>query len=210
MTTNGAGLDAGEGNPGSVIILQKRLGVGTTTAASSVGRGWPLCASSPAVVSGRSWCSARWMDPSYPVTGVGYWTGGARVRGRQLRLGRAPTPARRSGRVNSRRDPSDDQVSFVVCFSTPLPRKGAGAFIVSAVDHSYLVTLLPLWPTIPSYPSTTPIVLAVRRASAGRGCRPYLCQVGCTTIDAPHTCIRPAVRVGSATSMGQLSEGAMM
>ncbi|RZR74251.1 hypothetical protein BHM03_00034304, partial [Ensete ventricosum] len=35
----GAELDAGEGNPGSVIILQKRLGVGTTTVASSVGRG---------------------------------------------------------------------------------------------------------------------------------------------------------------------------
>ncbi|RWW66189.1 hypothetical protein BHE74_00026459, partial [Ensete ventricosum] len=57
MTMNGAGLDAGEGNPGSVIILQKRLGVGTATIASSVGRGWPVCASSPAVVSVRSWSS---------------------------------------------------------------------------------------------------------------------------------------------------------
>ncbi|RRT32690.1 hypothetical protein B296_00049132 [Ensete ventricosum] len=28
-------------------------------------------------------------------------------------------------------------------------------------------------------------VLAVRRASAGKGCRSYLCQVGCTTTDAP-------------------------
>ncbi|RZS17439.1 hypothetical protein BHM03_00049573 [Ensete ventricosum] len=37
---NGAGLDAGEGNPESVIILQKRLGVGTAIVASSVGRGW--------------------------------------------------------------------------------------------------------------------------------------------------------------------------
>ncbi|RWW40119.1 hypothetical protein BHE74_00054484 [Ensete ventricosum] len=40
VTMNDAGLDAGEGNPGSVIILQKRLGVGTATVASSVGRGW--------------------------------------------------------------------------------------------------------------------------------------------------------------------------
>ncbi|RWV79122.1 hypothetical protein GW17_00059795, partial [Ensete ventricosum] len=47
---------AGEGNPGSVIILQKHLGVGTATVASSVGRGWPVCASSPAV-SVRSWSS---------------------------------------------------------------------------------------------------------------------------------------------------------
>ncbi|RZS01922.1 hypothetical protein BHM03_00031886 [Ensete ventricosum] len=39
-------------NPGSVIILQKRLGVGTTTTASSVGRGW----------SGYGWCSA----PEFP------------------------------------------------------------------------------------------------------------------------------------------------
>ncbi|RRT43820.1 hypothetical protein B296_00027199, partial [Ensete ventricosum] len=34
------------------------------------------------------------------------------------------------------------------------------AFIVSAVDHSYLITLLLLWPTMPSYPSTTLAVLA--------------------------------------------------
>ncbi|RZR98421.1 hypothetical protein BHM03_00027775 [Ensete ventricosum] len=37
---SGAGFDVGEGNPGSVIILQKRLGVGTAAATSSVGRGW--------------------------------------------------------------------------------------------------------------------------------------------------------------------------
>ncbi|RRT39716.1 hypothetical protein B296_00050916 [Ensete ventricosum] len=40
VTMSGAGFDAGEGNPGSVIILQKRLGVGTAAMASSVGRGW--------------------------------------------------------------------------------------------------------------------------------------------------------------------------
>ncbi|RWW70122.1 hypothetical protein BHE74_00022200 [Ensete ventricosum] len=39
VTMNGVGFDAGEGNLGSVIILQKRLGVGTATVASSVGRG---------------------------------------------------------------------------------------------------------------------------------------------------------------------------
>ncbi|RRT53479.1 hypothetical protein B296_00037241 [Ensete ventricosum] len=36
----------------------------------------------------------------------------------------------------------------------------ARAFIVSAVDHSYLVTLLLLWSTMSSYPSTTLVVLA--------------------------------------------------
>ncbi|RWW54962.1 hypothetical protein BHE74_00038420, partial [Ensete ventricosum] len=59
------------------------------------------------------------------------------------------------------------------------------AFIVSAVDHLYLVTLLLLWSTMLSYPFTTLVVLAVRRAFAGRGCRPYLRQVSYTTTDAP-------------------------
>ncbi|RWW45151.1 hypothetical protein BHE74_00049034 [Ensete ventricosum] len=54
-TMNGAGLDAGGGNPGSVIILQKRLGVGTAIVASSVGRGWV----SALPVSG--WPYDRWQ-----------------------------------------------------------------------------------------------------------------------------------------------------
>ncbi|RRT49498.1 hypothetical protein B296_00047804 [Ensete ventricosum] len=83
----------------------------------------------------------------------------------------------------------------------------SGAYIVSVVDHPYLTILLPLWLTMPSYPSTTPVVLTVRHAYVGKGCRPYLCQVGRTTAGAPHTCIRLASRVGSATLVGQLSEG---
>ncbi|RWV90567.1 hypothetical protein GW17_00047212 [Ensete ventricosum] len=62
---------------------------------------------------------------------------------------------------------------------------GAGAFIVGVVDHSYLMTLLPLWLIIPTYPPTMLVVLAMRRAFAVGGCRPYLCQVGCTSTDAP-------------------------
>ncbi|RWW54713.1 hypothetical protein BHE74_00038689 [Ensete ventricosum] len=164
-----------------------------------LGLGWPLCASSPVIVSGRSRCSARWMDPSYPVAGVGCWNGGVRVRRRHLRSGREPAPAKRSGRVSSRRDPSYDQVSLVVDFPLPLPRRGAGAYIVGDVGHTYMATLLPLWLTMSSYPSTTPTVLAVRHASAGKGVdliyvrstvrslgiRPYLCQVGRTTAGAP-------------------------
>ncbi|RZR95136.1 hypothetical protein BHM03_00023943 [Ensete ventricosum] len=86
-------------------------------------------------------------------------------------------------------------------------RSGAEAFIVGVVDHSYLITLLLLWLTMPSYSSTMLAVLAMRRALARRGCRPYLCQVGCTSTSAPHTSVRPVACVESATSAGQLSEG---
>ncbi|RZS06922.1 hypothetical protein BHM03_00037664 [Ensete ventricosum] len=126
-----------------------------------------MCASSPAVISVRSWSSVGWVEPRGPTREVGCWNGGGRIRRRHLRLGRAPAPARRSGRVGSRRDPSDGQVTFVVGFSIPLPRRGAGAFIVSVVGPSYLITLLPLRLTMSSYLSTMPLVLAVRRASAG-------------------------------------------
>ncbi|RRT63648.1 hypothetical protein B296_00042495 [Ensete ventricosum] len=112
VTMSGAGFDAGEGNPGSVLILQKRLGVGMTTATSSASRGW----------SGSVWCSV-------------------------------PESVR--------------------------------AFIVGVVDHSYLITLLSLWLTIPPYPPAILAVLAMRRAFAGGGCRPYLCKVGCMRTDAP-------------------------
>ncbi|RZR99534.1 hypothetical protein BHM03_00029099 [Ensete ventricosum] len=118
VTMSGAGFDAGVGNPGSVIILQKRLGVGMAAATSSANRGWPVYASSPASRSFRY-------------------------------------------------------------------RVGARAFIVGVVDHSYLITLLPLWLTIPSYPPAMLAVLVMRRAFAGGGCRPYLCQVGCTSTGAP-------------------------
>ncbi|RWW38460.1 hypothetical protein BHE74_00056308 [Ensete ventricosum] len=37
---------------------------------------------------------------------------------------------------------------------------GAGAYIVGIVDHPYLATRLPLWLTLPSYTSTTSVVLA--------------------------------------------------
>ncbi|RWW29103.1 hypothetical protein GW17_00006383 [Ensete ventricosum] len=91
---------------------------------------------------------------------------------------------------------------------------------------------------MPSYTSTTLVILAVRHASTGKGIgltcvrstvRPlgiqlYLCQVSRTTDGdsalpvpgrphdhwRPHTYVRPASRVGSATSAGQLSEEAMM
>ncbi|RWV86886.1 hypothetical protein GW17_00051170 [Ensete ventricosum] len=59
------------------------------------------------------------------------------------------------------------------------------AFIVGVVDHSYLITLLPLWLIIPPYPPTMLAVLAMRRAFTGGGCRPYMCQVCCTSTGAP-------------------------
>ncbi|RRT33353.1 hypothetical protein B296_00039186 [Ensete ventricosum] len=72
VTMNGAGFDAGEGNPGSVIILQKRLGVGTAVATSSVGRGW----------SGRLYVHWRppYFRPASCLHRVGH-VGGPTVRG---------------------------------------------------------------------------------------------------------------------------------
>ncbi|RWW35228.1 hypothetical protein BHE74_00059864 [Ensete ventricosum] len=40
-------------------------------------------------------------------------------------------------------------------------------------------------------PLAMPAVLVVRRAPAGRGCRPYLCQVGCTAPGVLRTSGRP-------------------
>ncbi|RWW71051.1 hypothetical protein BHE74_00021245 [Ensete ventricosum] len=57
----------------------------------------------------------------------------------------------------------------MVDFAIPLLRRGAGAFIVSVVGHSYLISLLPLLLIMPSYLSTMPVVLAVRRAPASEG-----------------------------------------
>ncbi|RWW00016.1 hypothetical protein GW17_00037047 [Ensete ventricosum] len=144
-----------------------------------------MCASSPTVVSVRSWSLIRWVETRGPALVVGCWSGGARVGWKRLDSGRSLTPARRSSRVGSRRDPSDGQVSSMVGFATPLLCRGAGGFIVSAAAHSYQISLLPLLLTMSSYLSTTSVVLAVRRVPAGEGCRHYLCQVGCTTTDAP-------------------------
>ncbi|RZS16360.1 hypothetical protein BHM03_00048339, partial [Ensete ventricosum] len=135
VTMNSAGLDAGEGNPGSVIILQKRLGVSTAVVASSIGRG----------------CSAGWMVTQSSAREVGCWNGGARAGRKYSSSGQSLIPARRSGRVGFRRDPSDGQVSSVVDFAIPLPRRGARAYIVGVVDHSYLLTRLPWWLTLSSY-----------------------------------------------------------
>ncbi|RZR76636.1 hypothetical protein BHM03_00001478 [Ensete ventricosum] len=85
---------------------------------------------------------------------------------------------------------------------------GARVYIVGVVDHMYLATRLPLWLTLSSYASTTPVVVAVDCTTAGNSALP----VPGRPHDhwRPHTCVRPASRVGSITSVGQLSEGAMM
>ncbi|RRT34486.1 hypothetical protein B296_00057092 [Ensete ventricosum] len=115
------------------------------------------------------------MGPPCPTPEVGCWSGGVRFGRRRLSSGRELASARRSGQVSSRRDPSDGQVSAMVDFAIPLLRRGAGAFIVSVVDHSYLISLLLLLLTMSSYLSTMPVVLTVRPAPANEGCQPYLC-----------------------------------
>ncbi|RRT31362.1 hypothetical protein B296_00048036 [Ensete ventricosum] len=166
VTMNGAGFDAGEGNPGLVIILQKWLGVDTAVVASSVGRGW----------SCSVWCSV----PESP-------------NGRSDDMG-PPSSAKMLGENLLARMSGDSE-----------PGSGSRllewwrAYIVGVVDHPYLATRLPLWLTLSSYTSTTPVVLAMRDASTGEGIgltcvrstvqllgyRPYLCQVGRTTTGAP-------------------------
>ncbi|RRT59464.1 hypothetical protein B296_00016884 [Ensete ventricosum] len=110
-----------------------------------------------------------------PTPEVGYWSSGVRFGRRRLSSGRELALAKRSGRVSSRRDLSDGQVSAMVDFAISLLCSGAGAFIVSVVGHSYLISLLSLLLTMLSYLSTMPVVLAMRRAPACEGCRPYLC-----------------------------------
>ncbi|RRT35967.1 hypothetical protein B296_00045058 [Ensete ventricosum] len=91
----------------------------------------------------------------------------------------------------------------MVGFAIPLLRRGAGAFIVSVIGHSYLISLLPLFLTIPSYLSTTPAVLAVDHVGGPvvRGRK----DVAARTI----SCTNPgdlAERVNSGTNPGDSAE----
>ncbi|RZR94728.1 hypothetical protein BHM03_00023486 [Ensete ventricosum] len=145
------------------------------------------------------------MDPPCPTTEVGCWSGGVRVGRRRLSSGRPMAPARRSGRVSSRRDPSDSQVSVMVDFSIPLLRGGVGAFIASVVGHSYMISLLPLFLTKSSYLSTMHVVLVMRRAPAGEGCRPYLYRAwGLGNLNGVGA--DPTERGGSGTRIWDLAE----
>ncbi|RWW67267.1 hypothetical protein BHE74_00025297 [Ensete ventricosum] len=79
----------------------------------------PVCASSPAVLSVRSWSLAGWVMIQDSAWEVGYWSGGAPVGTKSPSSGRPPIPARRPSRVGSRRDPSDGRVNLVVPFRSP-------------------------------------------------------------------------------------------
>ncbi|RWW51403.1 hypothetical protein BHE74_00042259 [Ensete ventricosum] len=180
-----------------LVRPRKASTVTMSGAGFDAGEGNPESVSS----SKSDWESAQlpWPPPSVEGGQSSAWEVGYRNDGAQV--GRKCSS---SGRVGSRRDPSDSQVSFVIGSSIPLPRRGARAYIVGIVDHPYLVTRLPLWLTLPSYTSTTPVVLAVRDVSTGEGIsltcvrsivsalpmsgRSYNCWgIGLT-------CVRPAVR----------------
>ncbi|RWW54291.1 hypothetical protein BHE74_00039136 [Ensete ventricosum] len=168
----------------------------------------PVCASSPAVVSTQRWSSIGWEEPSGLAWEVGCWSGGVQVGGKCFSSGQLLIPARRSGRVGSRRDPSDGQVSSVVDFVIPLIHRGAGAFIVIVTGRSYLRLLSSLLLTILLHLTTPSVVLAMRRASSFLQLR---------DVDlAPITLVRSVVRrltlpclcqACSNTSTGLLSEG---
>ncbi|RWV95356.1 hypothetical protein GW17_00042024, partial [Ensete ventricosum] len=66
-----------------------------------------------------------------------------------------------------------------------------GAFIVSAVDHSYLVALLLLWPTISLYPSTTLVVPVMRRAFADAS-RTSTSKTSLSSFPSTLTCSTPS------------------
>ncbi|RWV84493.1 hypothetical protein GW17_00053789 [Ensete ventricosum] len=115
------------------------------------------------------------------------------------------------GRVGSRRDPFDGQVSSVVDFAIPLLRRGARAFIVRVTGYPYLNLLSSLLLTIPLHLTMSSVVLATRRAPASKGCRhcpPYLCQVDRMITDPSMPASGRLPRVGSTTLAGQLSGGA--
>ncbi|RRT34529.1 hypothetical protein B296_00048762 [Ensete ventricosum] len=96
----------------------------------------------------------------------------------QLGAVAAPPQAGSPGRVGSRRDPSDGQVSLVVDFTIPLLRRGAWAFIITVTGYPYLNLVSSLLLTISLHLITSSVVLAARRATAAEGCRScplYLC-----------------------------------
>ncbi|RWW47308.1 hypothetical protein BHE74_00046715, partial [Ensete ventricosum] len=71
------------------------------------------------------------------------------------------------GRLLEWWSPGREEIPQLGSAADSCTKAGSGAFIVSDVDHSYLATLLLLWPTMPSYPSTTLVVPVVRRAFVG-------------------------------------------
>ncbi|RWW13483.1 hypothetical protein GW17_00022792 [Ensete ventricosum] len=119
-----------------------------------------VCVSSLAVVSAESWSSVGWVESRGSAA-----SGGAQVGWTCLSSGRSSIPARRSGRVGFRCDPSDGQVSSVVDFAIPLLRRGAGAFIATVTGYPYLNPLSSLLLTIPLHLTMSSVVLAARHAS---------------------------------------------
>ncbi|RRT39863.1 hypothetical protein B296_00053581 [Ensete ventricosum] len=135
VTMGGAGFDAGEGNPGSVIILQKRLGVGPC----ALGR-------PPRSLFGTKWELVRMSGDS------------------ELGLG---------GRLL-------EWSFYNGCCRLLIPD-----------DLTAFMTYHATAPSAMSSCLTMLAVLTVRRALADGGCRPYLCQVDCTTAGVLRTAGRP-------------------
>ncbi|RRT45581.1 hypothetical protein B296_00023951, partial [Ensete ventricosum] len=115
-------------------------------------------------------------------------------RGKGFSSGRSLIPARRSGRIGSRRDLFDYQVSLVVDFVILLLRRGARVFIAIVTGYSYLKPLSSLLLTILLHLTTPSVVLTARRAPAAGGCRPC----------PPYLDL--AERVNSGTNLGDLAE----
>ncbi|RRT35739.1 hypothetical protein B296_00052113 [Ensete ventricosum] len=198
MTMSGTGFDAGEGNPGSVIILQKRLGVGTAAATSSVDRGWSgsTWRSVPESMNGRS---GDMGPPSSAKNDRG--ESGACLMSSDSELSSG-------GRLLEWWSPGEEGALQFGSTADSCKKVGLGAFIVGVVDRSYLITLLLLWLTMLSYSFTMLAVLAMRRLQVG-GADLTCVRSAVRLLAPPHTSVRPVARVGSASSAGQLSEGVL-
>ncbi|RRT80025.1 hypothetical protein B296_00020375 [Ensete ventricosum] len=144
-------------------------------------RAGPVHTNAPAIVSVQSWSSVGWVEPQGPAREVDCWNDGARAERKYSSSSWPPTPARRSG-------PSDGQVSSVVDFTIPPLRGGAWAFIVTVTRYPYLNPLSSLLLTVP-------LLLTMP-------------SVGHMTADPSMPMSDRLPRVGSTTSVGQLSEGA--
>ncbi|RWW54483.1 hypothetical protein BHE74_00038932 [Ensete ventricosum] len=152
------------------------------------------------VVSVQGWSSGR--REKCPRSGLRarlleWWSSG---RVKMFRFGSATGSYRkvRSGRVGSRRDPSDGQVSLVVDFAIPLLCRGARAFIATVTGYLYLNLLPSSLLTKLLHLTTLSVVRATRRAPAIWGCRPcppYLTSPGDL-----------AEKVNSGTNPGDLAE----
>ncbi|RRT62269.1 hypothetical protein B296_00037656 [Ensete ventricosum] len=145
---------------------------------------WPVCASSLAVVSSGEEVEHSWVEGALEFS-----SGGRRLMpwrsGREFTLAAGVIAVSykkvKSGGVPDVTPPMIKSVWLSIY--DPLLRRGASAFIVGVTGRSYLRSLMHLLLTMPSFASTSSVVLAAWCAF----CLPQLWQVDLT-------CVRSALQ----------------